>query len=82
MRTVNLRQKLATFDEYWQPRTVAQFNGHDIMIVKAKGEFVWHSHDNTDDLCLVLEGNLTIELRDGRVHPIDELSIDAPHLAM
>ena len=67
MRAVNLRQKLVTFDDYWQPRTIAQFNGHDIMVVKAKGEFVWHSHDTTDDLFLVLEGRLTIELRGGPV---------------
>ena len=61
---VDLGAKLAQFSEHWQPRTVAQFNGHDIMVVKAKGEFVWHSHDDTDDLFLVLKGNLKIELRD------------------
>jgi mannose-6-phosphate isomerase-like protein (cupin superfamily) len=59
---VNLNQKLASFDELWSPRTVAQFNGHDIMVVKVKGEFVWHHHDNTDDLFLVLKGKLTIRL--------------------
>lgn len=55
---------LATFTEHWQPRTVAEFNGHDIMVVKAKGEFVWHKHEDTDDLFVVLRGRLTIELRD------------------
>ena len=67
MSAINLAEKLSTFSDYWQPRTVAQFNGHDIMVVKAKGEFVWHRHDNTDDLFLVLEGHLTITLRDGSV---------------
>src|SRR3954471_11224727 len=67
MREVNLESKLATFSEHWQPRTVAEFNGHDVMVVKAKGEFVWHKHDDTDDLFLVLKGRLTIELRDGSV---------------
>lgn len=67
MRPVNLGSKLTTFQDYWQPRTIAQFNGHDVMVVKAKGEFVWHSHDTTDDVFLVLEGRLTIELRDGPV---------------
>ena len=43
---------------------MAQFNEHDVMIVKAKGEFVWHKHDDTDDFFLVLKGHLTIELRD------------------
>lgn len=59
---INLGQRLTTFTEHWQPRTVAVFNGHDIMVVKAKGEFVWHKHDDTDDLFVVLRGKLTIEL--------------------
>jgi len=62
---ISLADKLGDFTEYWQPHTVAEFNGHDIMVVKAKGEFVWHKHDETDDLFLVLRGELTIELRDG-----------------
>ena len=67
MTQVNLAEKLATFAEHWQPRTVAEFNGNDVMVVKAKGEFVWHKHDDTDDFFLVLKGNLVIELRDRRV---------------
>ena len=59
---VNLAQKLTLFDEHWAPRTIAQFNGHDVMVVKVKGEFVWHHHDDTDDLFLVLTGRLTIRL--------------------
>jgi len=62
--TINLAAKLATFGEHWQPRTVAGFNGNDIMVVKVKGEFVWHKHDDTDDFFLVLKGRLTIQLRD------------------
>jgi mannose-6-phosphate isomerase-like protein (cupin superfamily) len=46
---------------------VAEFNGHDVMVVKAKGEFVWHKHDETDDFFLVLRGRLVIQLRDGDV---------------
>jgi len=64
---INLAEKLAAFDEHWQPRTVATFNGHDIMVVKVKGEFVWHSHADTDDLFLVIHGRVRIELRDGVV---------------
>jgi mannose-6-phosphate isomerase-like protein (cupin superfamily) len=64
MTSVSLAGKLAGFSEHWQPRTVAEFNGHDIMVVKAKGEFVWHKHDETDDLFLVLRGRLVIQLRD------------------
>jgi len=64
---INLAAKLSTFDEHWQPRTVATFNGQDIMVVKVKGEFVWHSHADSDDLFLVLHGRIRIELRDGAV---------------
>ena len=67
LNAVNLENKLTTFDEHWQPRTVAMFNGHDVMVAKVKGEFVWHKHDDTDDLFLVLQGTLTLELRDGAV---------------
>ena len=68
MNEVNLASRLSTFSEYWQPRTVAMFNGHDVMVVKTKGEFVWHKHEDTDDFFLVLSGKLTIQLRDGDVH--------------
>jgi mannose-6-phosphate isomerase-like protein (cupin superfamily) len=63
MEAVNLAQKLASFDGHWQPRTIAQFNGHDVMVVKVRGSFVWHAHPDTDDLFLVLSGRLTIRLR-------------------
>ena len=66
-QVVNLAQKLTLFDEHWSPRTVAEFNGHDVMVVKVKGEFVWHHHDDTDDFFLVLKGRLTIRLPDGDV---------------
>ena len=53
MKAINLAEKLATFDGHWQPRTVGTFNRHDLMVVKVKGEFVWHSHPDTDDFFLV-----------------------------
>src|SRR4249919_3484390 len=64
---VDLAGKLATFSEPWQPRVVGQFNGHDLMVAKVKGEFVWHRHDDTDDFFLVLKGMLDIQLRDRTV---------------
>jgi mannose-6-phosphate isomerase-like protein (cupin superfamily) len=67
MPIINLAEKLSTFSEYWQPRTVGEFNGHDLMVVKVKGEFVWHRHDDTDDLFLVLKGRMTIQMRSGNV---------------
>jgi len=67
-QVVNLAGKLALFEEHWKPRTVGMFNGNDVMVVKAKGEFVWHTHDETDDFFLVLSGQLDIEMRDRTVH--------------
>jgi len=61
---VNLAAKLATFSDYFSPRTVAQFNGHDIMVTKLKGDFIWHKHDDNDDFFCVLKGTLDIQLRD------------------
>lgn len=67
MQAINLADKLSMFSEHWQPRVVGQFNGHDLMVVKVKGEFVWHKHDDTDDFFLVLSGRIIIQLRDGAV---------------
>lgn len=64
MDKIDLAEKLATFTEHWQPRTVGEFNGHDLMVVKVKGEFRWHSHADTDDFFLVLKGRVVIQLRD------------------
>jgi mannose-6-phosphate isomerase-like protein (cupin superfamily) len=67
MNGIDLHGKLASFTELWSPKVVAGFNGHDVMVVKIKGEFVWHSHPDTDDLFLVLDGKLRIEFRDGKI---------------
>jgi mannose-6-phosphate isomerase-like protein (cupin superfamily) len=64
---VTLSEKLAQFSDHFAPRTVAEFNGHDIMVVKLRGPFIWHKHDETDDFFLVLKGTLDIELRDKTV---------------
>jgi mannose-6-phosphate isomerase-like protein (cupin superfamily) len=63
VKSINLEEKLSSFTEHWHPRVVGQFNGHDLMVVKVKGEFVWHKHDDTDDFFLVLTGNIRIQLR-------------------
>ncbi len=67
MKGINLAEKLATFAEHYRPKTVGQFNGHDLMVVKVKGPFNWHKHDDTDDFFLVLKGQLTIQMRDRNV---------------
>lgn len=61
---INLARKLDGFADHWSPKTVALFNGHDVMVVKVEGEFNWHSHPDTDDFFLVLQGEIDIELRE------------------
>ncbi|HEY0797113.1 MAG TPA: cupin domain-containing protein [Acidisarcina sp.] len=73
MGVVSLAGKLAGFSEYWSPKIVARYNGNDVMVVKLKGEFVWHSHAETDDFFLVLKGRLRIEVREGNVRKDVEL---------
>ncbi len=70
MQAINLADKLSRFSEYWQPRVVGQFNDNDLMVVKLKGEFIWHKHEDSDDFFLVLSGHIRIELRD-RVVELD-----------
>ncbi len=66
---VDLADKLGLFSEHWSPKVVARLNDYEIKLAKLKGEFVWHTHDDTDELFLVIEGTLTIQLRDGRRRP-------------
>ncbi len=61
---IDLKEKLALFDELWTPKLVAKVNDTDIRLSKIQGEFVWHHHDNTDELFLVLEGELLLRLPD------------------
>jgi mannose-6-phosphate isomerase-like protein (cupin superfamily) len=67
MNKVNVPDKLALFSDYWNPRIVGELNGQQVKIVKFKGEFVWHKHDNEDELFYVLQGSFTIEFRDKTV---------------
>ena len=67
MEKVNLKEKLAALDERWSPRIVADLNGQQVKLVKVKGAFVWHHHDEEDELFLILKGRLKMELRDGDV---------------
>jgi mannose-6-phosphate isomerase-like protein (cupin superfamily) len=64
MDKVNLAEKLGRFSEHWSPKTVATLNDYKIQVVKVRGDFVWHKHDDTDDFFLVLSGRLTVQLRD------------------
>lgn len=66
-QAIDLGQKLAQFSEYWSPKIVAHLNDYEVKVVKLRGEFVWHKHDETDELFFVVAGELTIQLRDGDV---------------
>jgi mannose-6-phosphate isomerase-like protein (cupin superfamily) len=67
MDPVNIDAMLARFSEHWQPKRIAQVNDYDVRIVKLQGEFTWHQHDDTDELFLVLSGELIIQMRDRNV---------------
>lgn len=64
---INLKEKLSRLDQYWTPRVVAALNDYQFKLVKVRGEFVWHDHPETDEAFIVLEGELDIEFRDGKV---------------
>lgn len=62
---ISLADKLAAFSDHWNPRIVARYNGNEVRIAKVLGDFTWHSHADTDELFLVIAGELSIEFRDG-----------------
>ena len=64
---INLEEKLAKFSEYWSPKIIAQMNDYHFKIVKVQGEFIWHDHPGTDEVFVVLKGQLEIHFRDGKV---------------
>lgn len=66
-RAIDLDDKFAGFTDTWSPKVVARLNDYEVKLVRLDGEFVWHTHEDTDELFLVLDGELTIQLRDGDV---------------
>jgi mannose-6-phosphate isomerase-like protein (cupin superfamily) len=67
METVNIAQKLSLFSEHWSPKIVGELNGQQVKLVKLQGEFVWHHHEQEDELFFVLKGTLKMEFRDKTV---------------
>ena len=61
MHKINLAEKLAMFESHWDPHVVASYNDNDVMVVKFKGEFPFHKHDDTDDFFLVLKGEMFVD---------------------
>ena len=66
-QSINLQEKLSKFSEHWLPKIVAQMNDYHFKVVKVQGEFVWHDHPETDEVFIVLKGQLEIQFRDGSV---------------
>jgi len=64
---INLKQKLSKFSKQWSPRVIAEMNDYQFKLAKLKGEFIWHNHPDTDETFFVIEGQLDIEFRDGKV---------------
>ena len=67
MNAINLASHVQDLNEPWQPITVTQYNGNDVMVAKGSGAYAWHTHDNSDDMFLVLQGEVTLEMRDRSV---------------
>jgi len=67
MKAISIEEKFGLFEEQWTPKIIAQLNGQDVKLAKIQGEFIWHSHDEQDELFQVVKGQLTMEFRDHSV---------------
>lgn len=67
MQKVNLKKKFSLFSEHWKPKIVGELNGQHIKLVKFKGEFDWHHHENEDEMFMVIKGSFDLEFRDHTV---------------
>jgi mannose-6-phosphate isomerase-like protein (cupin superfamily) len=79
MEKVNLAEKLALFGEHWKPKVVAELNGQQVKLVKFRGPFVWHHHDDEDELFLVVKGRFRMEFRDRDVWVEEGEFLVVPH---
>jgi mannose-6-phosphate isomerase-like protein (cupin superfamily) len=67
-KVINFNQKYSLFNDRWSPKVIAEMNDYQFKLVKVKGEFEWHSHEDTDETFIVIEGVLQIKFRDGTVN--------------
>tara|TARA_B100001175_G_scaffold229583_1_gene196206 strand:- start:131 stop:493 length:363 start_codon:yes stop_codon:yes gene_type:complete len=67
LKPININDKLNKFSDLWSPRVIAEMNDYQFKLAKVKGEFVWHSHEETDETFIVLDGELLIEFRDKKI---------------
>ena len=64
---IHIKEKLDKFSEHWSPKIIAQMNDYHFKLVKFQGDFVWHSHSDTDETFIIIEGQMSIDFRDGRI---------------
>ena len=67
MSVININQKFSLFSEHWTPKKIGELNGQQILLAKIKGEFIWHAHEQEDELFMIIKGSLIIEFRDKTV---------------
>lgn len=67
VKPINLKEKLSKFAEHWKPKIIARMNDYHFKLVKFQGEFVWHRHNDTDEVFIVLDGEMSIAFRDGSI---------------
>ena len=67
MKPINISEKLNLFNEHWTPKKIGELNGQQLLLAKIKGEFIWHEHENEDELFFIIKGSLIIEFRDKTV---------------
>jgi mannose-6-phosphate isomerase-like protein (cupin superfamily) len=65
--SINFNEKFSKFDKHWSPKVIAEMNDYQFKLVKVKGEFIWHNHQDTDEVFIVIDGSLDIEFKDGKV---------------
>ena len=68
MKVVDIKEKFSLFNEYWKPKVAGELNGQYVKLAKLKGEFVWHHHEEEDELFMVIKGRLTIKLKDQEIY--------------
>lgn len=78
MTKININEKFSLFTDYWSPKIVGELNGQYVKLVKLKGEFVWHTHDNEDELFMVIKGALKIAFRDKMVTLVENEILIVP----
>jgi len=67
MKPINISEKFKLFNEHWTPKKIGELNGQQLLLAKIKGEFIWHAHENEDELFFIIKGSLIIEFRDKTV---------------